>query len=310
MIKNFSRKFKAMGTDVSVDILAEPELAERVEESLLVVQNIFHISEKKFSRFDKQSELFLLNQQLNKPVILSSEMLEILQACLKYYQESQEYFDPRIIDNLENIGYVNNFFSTNFPHPIKNNILFSETQNTLEKDLLIDFSKSTAILHHRLDVAGVVKGYTVDKAKTFLQKNGWGNFIIDAGGDMFASGLGTTGSGWLIDVENIPENLITIRLMDESIATSGRTRRHWQINNKKYHHLINPKNPDEFSFALQTVTVIDTTTIAADAWAKILFIMGLKHGLEYANQNKIKALFLDDKNNFFPSKKLTENIHV
>ena len=50
-----------------------------------------------------------------------------------------------------------------------------------------------------------------------------------------------------------------------------------------------------FSFDLKSVTVIARTTQEADAMAKVLFLMGLKKGIQFANRNKIKSIFL--KNN-------------
>lgn len=307
---NFSKKFKGMGTDISVDIITDQESKDKAIKSIEKAENIFLGYEKKFSRFNKKSELFSLNCHLNQSMNISPEMQEILQACLKYYHDSDGYFDPRIIENLENIGYTSDFHSSNFNSDQEIKKMHHALERNLNDDLIVNSSDASVLLHKRIDVSGLAKGYAVDKVKKYLLNCGWDNFIIDAGGDMYAQGYGTSGFGWLIDIENISENLITLKLINESIATSGRTRRYWQKGNKKFHHLVNPKKPDDFSFALQTVTVIADSTIKADAWAKILFLMGLDRGLKYANMNDIKVLFLDNQNDFYPSKKLTDNLYV
>lgn len=304
----FSKQFKCFGTDIGINIIAYPEASTSAKKSIQDTEKFFFNIENNFSRFNPQSEISRLNNSLHENFKISPEMLEILTACLKYYHASAGYFDPRIINDLEKIGYLHDFHSHNFNLEKENKVLSQSYETALENVLILSKTDASVILHARLDIAGLVKGFAVDQAAKMLLDQNWNNFIIDAGGDMFAFGTGTSTMGWLIDIENISANDITFKIQNEAIATSGRTRRHWQIDQTNVHHLINPKKPDVFSFELQTVTVIDDRTMSADAWAKILFLMGLKNGLEYANEKKIKALFLDNNGKWHESEKIKENI--
>lgn len=99
-----------------------------------------------------------------------------------------------------------------------------------------------------------------------------------------------------------------LKLKNEGIATSGISRKKWEAGGKKFHHLINPKDTENFSFDLKTVTVIREKTVEADGRAKVLFLMGKVKGLEFANRNNLKALFLDYKGNVYLSEKMKENV--
>jgi FAD:protein FMN transferase len=181
-------------------------------------------------------------------------------------------------------------------------------KNSLDEDLLIDKNKKTVIAQRRIDTTGIVKGYTVDIASEYLKKEGYENFVVDAGGDMYARGRNKNGEKWKIGIEGLNSNDVMLTLQDEAIATSGISRKQWQLGEKRVHHLINPKDPENFSHEIKTVTVIEDKAVEADGRAKSLFLMGVGEGIEFANKNNIKALFLDYKGTIYVSEKIKENL--
>ncbi len=312
-------KFQAMGTDVSVEIvLDEPAEAGKAGRAIKETKKIFEENEKIFSRFRKDSELSKINKSLGKEIEMSGKMFEVLALCLKFNEISGGYFDPRIIENLEHIGYDKNFGSNNFNIPESKKAEIEELKGSLKDDLILNSERRTILAKRRIDTTGIVKGYTVDEVARYLSgrgfsakgglASGWQNFIVDAGGDMFARGLNKNGENWQIAVEGLDSNDIKLTLHNEGAATSGISRKFWAIGDKKFHHLINPKNPQNFSFNLKTVIVIADKTVEADGRAKILVLMGKAKGLKFANHNNIKALFLDDKNNIYLSEAMKEKV--
>jgi thiamine biosynthesis lipoprotein len=152
-----------------------------------------------------------------------------------------------------------------------------------------------------MDFSGIAKGYIVDQAAKFLKDNGWKNFLVDAGGDMNISGTNDEEKKWRIAVEGVPEEKLMLEISGKGIATSGISRKKWQIKGKKFHHLVNPNDPNNFSYEMRTVSVIAQNTENADGRAKTLVLMGKEKGLEFAKENKIAAIFLDYKGNIFVS---------
>jgi thiamine biosynthesis lipoprotein len=178
----------------------------------------------------------------------------------------------------------------------------------LKDDLKVDVEARTAIARKRIDTTGIAKGYTVDEAARFLLKEGFKNFIVDAGGDMYAAGSNDEGTPWRVAIEGIEESKLMLRLSEVGLATTGIDRKRWTIGGKKYHHLINPKDPENFSHDIKTVSVVEEKTVEADGRAKVLVLMGKVKGLEFANQNNIKALFLDYKGNVYLSEAIKSYI--
>lgn len=286
--------FRAMGTDVSVEIT---DL--RGQGFLEEVKNVFTKNEKIFSRFNEGSELSKINSNLGKEIEISNEMLEVLDLCLKFNKISAGYFDPRIIGNLEKIGYCGDFKKLHFDDKA-GEVEWEKIEGELKNDLIVNKEKKTVLARKRIDTTGIAKGYTVDEAAEYLRKQGFENFTVDAGGDMYAAGINDNG-GWKIGIEGLDDDKLMLKLKDEGIATSGISRKRWTLGGKKFHHLINPKDPENFSFDIKTVTVIENKTVEADGRAKVLVLMGKTKGLEFANRNNIKALWLDYRGNVYLS---------
>ncbi len=301
--------FRAMGTDVSVEIIVVQSVSQvEVQKVQEKIKEIFAENEKIFSRFQKDSELSKINNSVGKEIAVSEKMLDVLQLCLKFYKISGGYFDPRIIENLEKIGYDKDFKTNDLNNLVGREIKLETLKTDLQEDLILNSEHKTVLVKKRVDTTGIAKGYTVDEVARYLRSQHLENFVVDAGGDMFASGADEEGQVWKIGVEGTDDNRIMLLLDNAGIATSGISRKRWRIGEKKVHHLINPKDPDNFSYDIKTVTVIDKETVEADGRAKVLVLMGRENGLKFADENDIKALFLDYKGNVYLSKRMRENI--
>lgn len=286
----FQEEFKALGTDVSIDLVLEEEADQKKAElSLLAIKELIKREEKVFSRFDEESVLGKLNQNLNKWHKVPIDLLFIAKKALLYFKQSERLYDVRVLDILEEIGYLKNFHTTDFTK-IKKPKDFVFKKEALEKDLQIQ--KDEILFKCKMDFSGIVKGYIADKVGFFLKKQGFLNFIVDLGGDLFVSGKNREDKNWIIGIEGVPEEKLLLDLKNASIATSGVTRRNWSVAGKKFHHLVNPLAPENFSFDLSSISVIEKSSLEADFMAKFLFLLGEKKGQEFSRKNKIKSFFL------------------
>jgi FAD:protein FMN transferase len=290
--------FRALGTDINIRIVAADAEKEEAKEDLKKAKNIFLSKEKIFSRFDAGSELSRLNKSIGAWQKATPDMLYLAGQALYYNNISGGLYDPRVIEILEKIGYSSDFKEKDFTKAELPSSFFA-IETDLDDDLKVADGK--IFFACRMDFSGIAKGYIVDQAVEFLKKSGWKNFLVDAGGDMMISGLNSEGEKWRISVEGAPEEKLMLEISDRGIATSGISRKKWRIDGKKFHHLVNPKDPNNFSYELRTVSVISKNTESADGRAKTLVLMGKEKGLQFAKKNKISAIFLDYKSNIFIS---------
>ncbi|MFA6047561.1 MAG: FAD:protein FMN transferase [Parcubacteria group bacterium] len=298
--------FKALGTDISIQIISD-NISNGLEEE---IKNFYCEKEKTFSRFDKNSKLSTLNNNLGKYNTASSDIIEVAGKCLEYNKDTDGYFDPRIIEVLESIGYDKDFRKINSEEIKKESLDIKCLSDDLGSDLKIDGDK--IYFRCRMDFSGIAKGYITDKLANYLQERGYTNFLIDSGGDIRISGKDENGENWKISLEGVAEEKILLELNNNfpAIATSGITRRKWENESGKFHHLINPKSPGEFNFNLKSATVVARTCEEADIWEKVLYLMGKENGIQFSEEKNIKSLFLDYKGNIQVSGVMKNNINI
>lgn len=294
-----SKQFKKFGTEIDFQIVvAEESKIVAAQKDLELAQLKCDEIEKIFSRFDPKSELMKINALLGVAVKVSEKFLEIAKLVLKYNQETQGYFDPRIIGDLENSGYANDFERISQAKLSKNEKTV-DYERALSEDLIIKDKK--IIFKERMDFTGIVKGCAVDEIADFFRKCGWKNFLVDCGGDMFFSGKDKNDNPWYIDIEGIDYQKLMLKLEEKAIATSGIGKRKWELDGKRFHHLVNPKKSEQYCFDLKAITVIADSTRKADVWAKTLFVMGQTGAKLFAQEKNIACCILGYKGNIWIS---------
>jgi FAD:protein FMN transferase len=291
--------FRALGTEISIQIIISNEKEkEAADKDIEKVKEIYHAKQKVFCRFNQESELSRLNKNLGLIQKTLPDISYLAGRALHYNKISKGLYDPRIIGMLEKIGYGKDFRKTDFKKAVLPS-KFSKIEGDLSQDL--EVKGDMVLFNKRMDFSGIAKGYITDCAAEFLKKQGWKNFLVNSGGDMRIMGKNQEGKNWLIAIEGVPEEKMMLEITNKGIATSGISRKKWEIQGKKFHHLVNPKNPNYFSYELRTVSVIAEKTENADGRAKTLVLMGKEKGLEFSEKNKLASIFLDYKGNIFIS---------
>ncbi len=282
-------KQEIMNTDILCEIIFSDGQEEKAVVALETVFDMMRDFERRFSRFRKDNELFELNQSTQLKV--SEDLFAMLTLAKRFHESTQRLFDPSILPILEKEGYKGALpqaarkekgdFSKLHLDPATRTV-------TKPADLFID-------------LGGIGKGYIVDQVALFLKQH-FDNFLIDAGGDIFAQGANQKEGYpyWAVEVEHPLESKLPpaiLLLNDMAVATSGRNRRHWVKEGKEKHHLINPLLGESAAEDFLTVTVLAPNTTTADIFAKSLFIAGKERGPELAEVWGIPAIFIEASGN-------------
>jgi thiamine biosynthesis lipoprotein len=133
----------------------------------------------------------------------------------------------------------------------------------------------------QLDFGGYAKGYALDRAADLLRESGIEDALVNIGGNIMVLG-DHAGRPWRVAVDS-PRGrgfLATLELRDgEAIGTSGDYRRYYEIDGKRYAHIIDPRTGYPVS-GVQSVTVLVPAQAGAgalsDAASKPIFIEGLR----------------------------------
>jgi FAD:protein FMN transferase len=119
------------------------------------------------------------------------------------------------------------------------------------------------------------------------------NFLIDAGGDIFANGDGEDGSGWLVAVSGPPpecEAIALVKLKDEALATSTVSVRRWHRDGRWFHHIIDPRTGEPSASDVVSASVVAPTTVEAEVMAKVALLLGSKEGIAMLDDRRIAGL--------------------
>ena len=147
-----------------------------------------------------------------------------------------------------------------------------------------------------LDLSGIAKGYAVDEVSRLLDENGIVDFMVEIGGEVRAKGVNAHGVAWRIAVEKplVGERTIqrVVSLQDAALATSGDYRIFFEIDGKRYSHVIDPRTARPVEHQVVSVTVVAGDCATADALATGLMVLGPDRGMALATKEELPVLFI------------------
>ena len=156
-----------------------------------------------------------------------------------------------------------------------------------------------------LDIQPINYGHTL-----VVPKKHYDNFMVEIGGEVYASGNKTNGELWKIGIDSpnlhsLPGQKIQaiLSLKNIAVATSGDYRNYFEYNGKLYSHTIDPKSGYPVTHNLASVTVIARNCMQADALATAIMVMGKERGMDYIEK-------IDNAEAYFISRKSSETYEI
>ncbi len=258
-----SFQWSAMHSPVSLHLPAlDDPMAQAVARA---VQADLETTEQALSRFRPTAELALLNGRVGTWTDVSQRLYLALASALRAYRLTDGLFDPRVLERLEEYGYVG--------APRNADTLTQPQGGWLQRD---PRGRRLRILAP-MDLGGIGKGLGVRWGSAIARRVS-GNFLLNAGGDLLASGAGPDGRGWQVGVEDPrrPADLIAALHLPygAAVCTSSIARRRWQHGGETVHHLIDPRTGRPGGQGLLAVTVVGRDPAWTEVWSKALFLQG------------------------------------
>ncbi|MHB1676471.1 MAG: FAD:protein FMN transferase [Sulfuriferula sp.] len=274
----YTQESYVFGTRVEVSIYGEPEgKAQRVTAHVLGIFDQMHHSLHAWEpgTLSTMNEVF---RQSPLRASISPEMTTIIQDATRYSEQSDGLFNPAIGNLIRLWGFQSDQFQAKLPDPKTIEALVAADPQM--RDIVITgkqfYSTNPAV---RLDLGGYAKGYALDVAAAYLHSQGIHNALINIGGNIMA--LGQHGDRpWRIGIQHPrkPGPIATLDLRDgEAIGTSGDYQRFFELNGKRYCHIIDPRTgwPAQ---GVEAVTVLIAPGVhsgtLSDVASKPLFIAG------------------------------------
>jgi thiamine biosynthesis lipoprotein len=297
-----------MGTRFEIQVVARDDASGRaaIEAAYAEIDRV----EQLLSEWRETSEISEVNRRAGREAVkVGADLYEVVERSIRIAEITDGAFDVT-------------FAACGGIWSVREQRVPTETQ--IEQCLVhVDFRRleldpaaSTIFLPTeamRIGIAGIGKGYGVDRAVEVLEAHGVADYIVDGGGDIRLAGRNVD-RPWIVGVADPrrPGQLhATLEPGRGAIVTSGDYQRYFEKDGVRYHHILDPTTgrPGRGSVA---VTVVAATATDADALATGLFVLGPERGIEIVEGlSGVEALFFGPdlaihRSSGFPELRLTE----
>lgn len=284
-----------MGTTVT--LTAAGRGAAEVEDAFALA---FAEIERQIAIFDRRnnaSALGVLNSQ-GRLADAPQDLLAVLNASKRIGLSSGHAFNPAITPLLNLIstagpgalpGYTNGDLEEALALCAPGGIRLDGRSVRLERGGML------------LTLDGIAKGYIADAAAGVLAGRGLYDYMVNAGGDIRASGRNAGGRPWNIGVQHPGEKnslIASVSVSSGGLATSGSYENSYNARQTR-HHLVSHLTGKSADTA--SVTVRAPSAMQADATATALALMPPAEALRLAKNLGVSALIVDGRGIVFKS---------
>lgn len=149
----------------------------------------------------------------------------------------------------------------------------------------------------RVGLGGIVKGWAVDRAAAALRALGFRDFLVQAGGDLYAGGR-RAGAPWRVSVRaplgGPLDALGALEVEDRAFSTSADSEHAFESGGRRFHHVLDPRTCRPAAGA-RSVSVLARTAVEAEVLSKAIMVEGGPGGLAIAAAAGAEALLVDDQ---------------
>ena len=286
------------GTRVEVIVVSAE--AEQGRQAIATVLREFDRLHRAYHAW-QPSELMTLNSAIaeGRPQAVSPELAAFVAEAKQFSQQGDYLFDPGIGQLIRLWGFQADEFKAEVP-PAADIAAWLAKKPSIADIMVAGNTVSSSNRNVALDFGGYLKGVALDRAADILRAQGIRNALINIGGNVMALGS-KEGRKWRVGIQHPrqPGPLATVELDDgEAIGTSGDYQRFFEVDGKRYAHLLDPRNgfPADHT---QAVTILIPAGARAgtlsDAASKPIFIAGPEHWREMARKMEISLVLRVDR---------------
>ena len=271
-----------MGTVVKIDVCYDSSQKDQLKEAMKAVWARLEDINVRMNVFNEKSDVTKINQSYPHPIQIPADTYDVLEKSRRFTEMTSGAFDITMwpLYRLWKKGEeTNNLPSQEEIHKAKEAVGMDKVKLLPGHEVQLTHPET------KIDLGGIAAGYGVDEAVKIFHGHHFNNFLIDAGGDMYAGGQNCEGERWRLGIADprARDRFIgVVGLSDAAITTSGDYSQFFEIQNTRWAHIINPSTgfPEK---GVVSATLIAPTTVEADALATGLCVLGVLKGTEFVD---------------------------
>src|SRR5437763_1849994 len=274
----FVQSRNAMGTVFAIYLYAQD--AQHAEAWFEAAFDEVERLEEALSHYRATSELSRINRLAARQAVTTDpEVFALLETSLVYSRQTGGAFDVTVGPLLRAWGFVGGkgrFPTDDELRVAKENVGFDKVH--LDPAARTVRFASPGV---ELDLGAIGKGYAVDRTVKVLREAGVETALVDAGSStVYAVNAPPGKNGWTVRVPqpgDRSKTVATVTLRNESLSTSGNYENFFQIDGRRYCHVIDPRQGMPVQGVLQT-TLITSDNTASDALSNAMLVLGFEAG--------------------------------
>ena len=162
----------------------------------------------------------------------------------------------------------------------------------------------------QVGLGGIAKGWAVDRAAAALRSAGLRHFLVQAGGDLYASGR-RGDRPWRVGLRDPrggpAEAFAWLDLRDQALSTSGDYEHFFARDGVRYHHVIDPRTCRPAA-ASRAASVLAGSAVEAEVLSKAAFVLGREEALALAARAGAEAVLVTAGNRVVASPSLARRL--
>ena len=281
-----------MGSPCELKLSGEPGFCQQVAEDCQREAARF---ERRYSRFTTDSITAQINASAGGVVVpIDAECRAILEYAGVCWSLSDGLFD--ITSGVLRRIWTKGRLQLPTPDELRPILALIDWQ----KVELSDAGVRLGMPGMEIDLGGVVKEYAADALAQRIRESVVQHAVVNLGGDIFCVGTNPEGLPWRIGIKDPdgPGAIAQVGIANAGLATSGGYERYFNIEGKRFSHLLNPATgmPVE---SLASVSVIAEQSVVAGSIATIALLKGQPDGLHWLQTLDCNYLAIDSDGQSF-----------
>jgi thiamine biosynthesis lipoprotein len=294
---------RTMGTTYSVKVVTRDlgsikGVKEKIDRRLEEIN-------RSLSTYQKDSEISRFNRfyKVGQKFKISNDFYQVMKAGQKIHRLSSGAWDGTVNPLVDLWGFGRSGRQDRIPQQGEIAALLPDIGfaniDVLDSGFLVKNRSAITV-----DLSSIAKGYGVDEVAALLRNLDYKNYLVEIGGEIFATGHRKDNTRWRIGI-NRPRVDATfdavykvVELRNQGFATSGDYRNFFEIAGVRYSHVIDPRTGFPVSNRVVSASIITGNCAMADGLATAVMVLGEKKGIELIDRlDGVEGLIVVEQNN-------------
>lgn len=262
---------------------------------------VFATAEQELTRIDALLSNYRADSALERfnatrdtePIELPAELVTLLELAKRIHGASAGCFDPTVRPLVRAWGFDGEAPAVPAPAAME----AARAAVGLDKLEILDSTRvRKRVAELEIDMASIGQGYTAGRLAALLAQHGSTGYLAEIGGEIVARGAKPDGSPWRVGIEN-PSGDVRVapalRLppaATTAVITSGSYRQYFELEGRRFGHILDPRTGWPVEHALLSVTVVGADAATAAAWGTALLCLGPTEAATVAERENVAAL--------------------